>query len=146
MRKLGLILLAGAAFAQAPSTDASPYKQVSTMSQLMISIVFPTSDAVFYVDREAPKTQAEWNALADKALTLAESGNLMLMPGRMRDDGNWVKYTRMMIDAGFTAYKAAKAQDLEGVRGVNDLMYQSCVECHSQYRTNYPRRPAAQKK
>lgn len=139
MRKFGLILLAGVAFAQAPA----PYKQVGTMSQLMINIIFPTSDAVFYIDREEPKTQADWNRLADQSMTLAESGNLMLMPGRMRDEGNWVKFTKMMIDAGFAAFKAAKAKDLDGVRAVNDLLYQSCVECHTQYRLDYPRRPAA---
>ncbi len=141
MRKIGLILLATSALAQAPS-----YQLVGTMSQLMISVIYPTSDAVFYVDRDEPKTEVQWNTLANQALMLAESGNLLLMPGRARDQGNWVTASKIMIDAGTAAYKAAKAHDLDGVRAVNDKLYASCVTCHQQYRTNYPgaRKPPAQ--
>ena len=129
------MLLAGvtAAIAQAPA----PYQPVGTMSQLMINIIYPSSDAIFYVDRKPPSNDVEWNELANQALTLAESGNLLLMPGRARDNANWVKDTRLMIDAGAAAYKAAKAKNIDGVRDVNDALYASCVTCHAQYRDNY---------
>jgi hypothetical protein len=145
MRKIGLFLLATAALTPGLAQAPPSYKLISTMSQLMISVIYPTSDSVFYVERDEPKTDAQWNALANQALTLAESGNLLLMPGRARDDGAWVVDSKMMLDAGFGAYKAAKAHDLDGVKAVNDQLYQSCVACHQQYRTNYPgaRKPAA---
>jgi cytochrome c556 len=144
MYKTGLFLLitalATAMLAQAPSA----YQPVGTMSQLMISVIYPTSDAVFYVDRDEPKTDLQWNTLANQSLTLAESGNLLLMPGRARDQGNWAVWTKAMIDAGTASYKAAQAHNLDGVRAVNDKLYASCVGCHQQYRTNYPgaRKPA----
>ena len=104
----------------------------------MINIVYPSSDAIFYIDRKPPTNDVEWNEFANQALTLAESGNLLLMPGRVRDSSNWVKDTKLMIDAGAAAYKAAKSKDIEGVRAVSDALYESCVACHAQYRPNYP--------
>jgi len=135
MRKIGWILFAGAALAQAPS-----FQPVGSMSQLMINIIYPTSDAIFYVDRTPPKTEVEWIALQNQALMLAESGNLLMMPGRARDQDNWVKDAKMMVDAGSAAFKAARLKDMDGVRAVNDQLYASCVTCHEQYRTNYPKR------
>jgi hypothetical protein len=134
MRKVGLLLLAGVAFAQETS-----YQPVASMSQLMINIIYPTSDSIFYVDRNEPKTDLDWNNLTSQAVTLAESGNLLLMPGRARDQENWVKFSKMMIQAGASAAKAARAKDIEGVRAVNDQLYESCVSCHEQYRRNYPK-------
>ncbi len=135
MRKIGWILFAGAALAQAPS-----FQPVGSMSQLMINIIYPTSDAIFYVDRTPPKTEVEWIALQNQALMLAESGNLLMMPGRARDQDNWIKDAKLMVDAGSAAFKAARAKDMDGVRAVNDQLYASCVTCHEQYRTNYPKR------
>jgi hypothetical protein len=134
MRKLVFLLAAGIAMAQAPA-----YQPTGTMSQLMVNIIYPSSDAIFYVERTPPSTDVEWNALSNQALILAESGNLLLMPGRARDKGNWVKDTKMMMDAGAAAYKAARAKNLEGVKAVNDALYESCVTCHMQYRADYPK-------
>lgn len=134
MRKLVFLFVAGIAMAQAPA-----YQQTGTMSQLMVNIIYPSSDAIFYVERTPPSTDVEWNALSNQALMLAESGNLLLMPGRARDNGNWVKDTKMMMDAGAAAYKAARAKNLEGVKAVSDKLYESCVTCHMQYRADYPK-------
>ena len=138
MRIVGWILLATVAVAQAPS-----FQPVGNMSQLMVSIIYPASDAIFYVDRKPPSNESEWNLLSNQALMLAESGNLLLMPGRVRDKGNWIGDSKMMIDSGAAAYKAAKAHNLDAVRAVNDALYLSCVSCHAEYRDNYikPKRP-----
>jgi cytochrome c556 len=143
MRSLGVRLIAGmsllamAAIAQAPA----PFQPVGNMSQLMIDIVYPTSDAIFYVDRDPPKNQHEWALLRAQALTLAESGNLLMMEGRARDQENWVKYSKQMIDIATTAFKAAQAKDLDGIHALNDPLNDVCVNCHLQYRPGYHRRP-----
>ena len=85
----------------------------------------------------------EWNALANQALMLAESANLLMMPGRDRQQENWTRFSKEMRDAGQAAFKAASAKDMDGVRAVNDALYNSCVQCHMQYRPNYPKRPTA---
>ena len=137
MRGVGLLLLglAGAALAQAPA-----YKPVGSMSELMIRIIYPASDALFYVERDPPKTDVQWNQISSQALMLAESGNLMLMPNRARDQGDWVKETKVMIDLAETAYQASLEKDMNGILAVNDKLADSCIVCHQQYRANYPKR------
>jgi len=50
----------------------------------MVRMIYPTSDAIFYITTREPKTDTEWGELQAKALTLAESANLLMMPGRTR--------------------------------------------------------------
>jgi cytochrome c556 len=136
-----VMLLAVAAGGQNASQsrpgDASPATaRVGTMSELMIHIIYPTSDAVFYVSSRTPTTDAEWAALQASTLTLAESANLLMMPGRTRP-GPWNADSRLMLDAAWGAFKAAKAKNLEGVEAVSDQLYESCVSCHKAYRPDY---------
>jgi len=135
MRAIVCILLAGAAMAQAPT-----FQPVGNMSQLMINIIYPTSDAIFYIDRNPPKTEVDWITLQNQTLMLAESGNLLMMPGRARDQDKWMKESKMLVDAGTAAYKAVRAKDLDGIRAVNADLYAACVTCHMDYRTNYGKR------
>ncbi len=116
---------------------------VGTMSDLMIRVIYPTSDAVFYITTREPKNDAEWNDLQTKTLMLAESANLLMMPGYARDQDRWMTDARLMLDAGTAAYKAAKARDVEALAAVNDALYESCVTCHQHYRRNYGRGSAA---
>jgi len=145
MRIVALFLIAGAAVAQAPTPGptTTTFQPVGSMKQLMIDIIYPTSDAIFYVDRDAPKSQKEWNDLRTQALMLAESGNLLMMDGRARDQKNWIMESKMLIDIGGKAYKAAQAKDLDGIRALNDSLNAACVVCHYQYRPGYHRRPPA---
>ncbi len=82
------------------------------------------------------------DGLQASTLTLAESANLLMMPGRTRP-GQWNAASRMMLDAAWGAFKAAKAKKLEGVEAVSDQLYESCVSCHKAYRPDYgkPKRP-----
>jgi hypothetical protein len=127
-----VIVTAAAALAQAPT-----YEPVGSMSQLMVDIVYPTSDALFYIERSPPKTEVEWNGIRNQALILAESGNLLMMPGRARDQQNWAKDSKMMIDAARAAFKAALAKDMDGILAQSDNLIASCIACHKQYRPNY---------
>ena len=135
MRTLGLFLLAGAAVAQAPS-----YQPVANMSQLMVNIIYPSSNAIFYVQRGAPKNEKEWIDLQNSAMTLAESGNLLMMGGRARDQGDWIKDSKAMIDVGAAAFKAAEAHDVPALLALADPLNDACVACHMAYRPNYGRR------
>jgi cytochrome c556 len=145
MRVLVVFLVAGAAaMAQAPVQTQTTFQPVGTMRQLMIDVIYPTSDAIFYVDRDTPKTAQDWTTLRTQALTLAESGNLLMMDGRARDQKNWILESKMLIDIGAKAYKAAQAKDVDGIRALNDALNAACVVCHYQYRPGYHRRkPAA---
>jgi hypothetical protein len=135
MRAITLLLLAGAVVAQAPA-----FQPVGTVSQIMISVTYPTSDAIFYVERNPPKTEKEWNELQAQALILAESGNLLMMGRRARDQGDWIKESQEMVEVGAAAYKAALAKDLPAIVALNQRLNDACVNCHQQYRPNYRKR------
>jgi hypothetical protein len=138
VRALILLLLAGAIGAQAPT-----FQPVGSVSQVMISITYPSSDAIFYVERNPPKTEKDWNDLQAQALILAESGNLLMIGSRVRDQGDWIKEAREMVDVGAAAYKAAMARDLPAIAALNQRLNDACVTCHVQYRPNYRKRKAA---
>lgn len=128
---------------QTPASQeaAAPTRPVGTMSDLMVKMIYPTSDAIFYIETRTPKTDAEWGELQAKTLTLAESANLLMMPGRARDQERWMADAKLMLDAGMAAYAAAKKKDVAALVELNDAVYQSCVVCHQHYRRNYGRRP-----
>lgn len=133
---------AGQSSAVPPPAPAARVGQlpIGTMSDLMVKIIYPASDAIFYITTRTPANEAEWLALQGKALMLAESANLLMMPAHMRDEERWLADAKLMRDAGTAAYKAAVAKDVEALDNLNDAMYQSCVTCHMHYRPNYGRR------
>ncbi|PYS27387.1 MAG: hypothetical protein DMG11_16580 [Acidobacteria bacterium] len=133
MRTIGLLLLAGAALAQEP---------VATMKQLMVDMIYPASnDILLVVNRGGPSDEKEWTAVRRSAMTLAESGNLLMMRGRARDQGDWMKDAKMLVDAGTAAYKAAEARDTNALARLTEQLDASCTTCHKQYRSNVFPRP-----
>src|SRR5262245_18501670 len=117
-------------------------QRIGSMSELMVDIIYPTSDAIFYVTTREPTNDAEWNALRGKALMLAESANLLMMPGRARDQDRWMADAKLLLDVGTAAFRAARRKDLKALEDLNDQLYQSCTTCHMHYRPYYGRRPA----
>lgn len=108
----------------------------------MIDIIYPTSDAILYITTRTPTNEVEWNTLRGQALMLAESANLLMMPGRARDQDRWMQDAKLMLDAGTAAFKAAKNKDVDALADLNDQVYVSCTTCHMHYRPNYGRGPA----
>jgi hypothetical protein len=114
---------------------------IGTMSELMVHMIYPTSDAVFYITSRTPSTDAEWAELQAKTLTLAESANLLMMPSRARGRDQWLKDSKLLLDVGTAAFKAAKAKDLPALEALSDRLYESCVTCHQHFRPGYGKRP-----
>ena len=112
------------------------------MMELMTSMVYPAAnDLLLFVHRGAPKDDKEWMAVQRSAVLLAESGNVLMMPGRVRDQGEWARSARMLVDAGAAAYKAAKAKDANALLALDAPINASCISCHKQYRPNVHPRP-----
>jgi hypothetical protein len=130
----------------APSTSptaAPALRPVGTMSELMVHVIRPTSDAVFYITSRTPSTSEEWATLQSQTLTLAESANLLMLPAHARGRAQWLTDAQLMLEAGKKAFVAAKAKDLAALEALNDELYQSCVTCHQHFRPGYGRRPGA---
>jgi hypothetical protein len=141
LRLSAFVLFGAAASAQGPATAPPPAPSpVGSMSDLMVKIIYPASDAIFYITTRTPATEAEWGELQGKALALAESANLLMMPGRARDANRWMQDSTLMLDAGRAAYRAARAKDVAALEALNGQLYTSCTSCHEHYRPNYGRR------
>ena len=136
MKIFAVVVATSAALAQA-GADRPPMRNVGSMSDLMVKIIYPASDALFYIDSRTPKSDAEWTALEGQALMLAESANLLMMPGRARDRKQWMADAKLLLDAGAAAVTAAKAKNAEGISALSDQLLESCTSCHKHYRPNY---------
>ena len=113
----------------------------ATMKELMVDLIFPTSNALFYVSREEPKNGVEWAQLELTFLTLAESANLLMAAPRARDQGQWMDDAKLLLNVGIKVYRNAKAKNFEALVDLNDELYESCQSCHVHYRPGYRRRP-----
>jgi hypothetical protein len=140
MKSMALAAAVAAALAQTAS-DRPPTRNVGTMSDLMVKIIYPTSDALFYIESRTPKTDSEWAALEGQALMLAESANLLMLPGRARDRTQWMVDAKLMLDVGADAVAAVRKRDVEGIAALSDRLMESCTQCHKNYRPDYGRKP-----
>lgn len=126
------------------------YRPVATIEQIMETSVEPASNAVFDaaawvngVQVGGPKTDDEWKLVQANALMLAETGNLLLMGPRMKDQSGWVIRTQAMMDAANEAAKAAEQKNTEAIFNAGTKIYQSCTGCHLQYINRSAVKPAS---
>jgi hypothetical protein len=109
-----------------------PLQPVATMKQLMLDVIHPASNSVLLaINRGGPSDDREWADVRRGALTLAESGNLLIMRNRA---ATWVADAKLLMDAGTAAYKAADAKDARALAALADRIDASCTTCHKQYR------------
>lgn len=146
MKTLALVFLAGATvLAQAPAapkqmaTERPPTRNIGSMSDLMVKIIYPASDALFYIESRTPTTDTEWTVLEGQALMVAESANLLMLPGRARDQKQWMADAKLMLEAGAAAVKAVKSKNVEAITALSDQLMESCTSCHKNYRKGYGR-------
>jgi hypothetical protein len=126
-----LVLLA----AVTVTAQTQEFQPVATVRELMERIIIPTSDDVFAAGAEAPVTDDEWTALENSSLTLAESGNLLLMRTPQGDNRVWMRESKALIEAGRAAYRAAKDRKAEALLEAGDKILETCSGCHDQYLT-----------
>jgi hypothetical protein len=143
--------------AAAPAPEPKPY---ASLAQVMRGIPFPASNIIFdaqSADPGAPPTPAEsgsgataqyasvyggWQAVENSALALSETANLIMIPGRLCENGKPVPsdaedfkmWAANLADAGQAAYKAAQAKDLDAMVDVAGTVSDACAMCHEKYR------------
>ena len=70
------------------------------------------------------------------ALTLAEAGNLLMIGSRAKDQGDWMKAARGLIDSATVVFRAAEARNADALNEAGDRLVTACRNCHSQYKIN----------
>ena len=154
---VALFAVVGVASAQAPSNEPS-----GTLAQLMRGILFPNSNIIFDVqarDPEAPPEAAEdgtatstfasiyagWQTVENAALSLAEVSNLIMLEGRMCENGqpvpldqtDFVQWAQGLETAGREAYRVAQTKDRDAMIEITNDVAGACENCHAKYR-RYP--------
>lgn len=156
MTKLALAILLAAGITACGQTDApesvetasagppaTPYKPVATVLDLMRSSVTLSAETYWEsvsvvvdfdgVHENMPETDLEWIEVWAAAMTLAESGNLLMMPPRAPDQQDWIRISTDLVDVGLRAAQIAQARDFEGMLDVGEDIYNVCLECHRLY-------------
>ena len=149
---LGALLLYGCNSADTPSgatqsasgssAQGTPFHTIADTKQLMNWILDPAADVVWGAvgtiitaegtERIEPKTDEEWTAVRNSAAVVAESGNLLMLPGRARDQ-EWMDFARKLIDTANETLQAAEAKDAETLFTAGSDMYLVCAACHEKY-------------
>jgi cytochrome c556 len=62
-----------------------------------------------------------------------------MIGSRVKDQGDWIKDSKMLVDVGVVALKLAKAKDADALAALNEDLNTACTTCHQAYR---PRRQA----
>ena len=147
MRPTALLVLTGALLASGcnrpPSAAPPPLRPIADVKQLMKSIIEPAADeywdAVGTIEdakgvvHVAPATEEEWAAVVNSAYVVTEGGNLLMMTGRAKDSGDWMKLSQALIDVGQRAIKAAESKNTQAVFDAGAEVYEACVACHDKY-------------
>lgn len=147
-----LTFLLAACGQQEPGKEGSdtgiPFQPTGDVLHLMHWVLDPAADKVWDSAGEIitaegirdlrPTTDEGWLAVEQSATVVAETGNLLLMPGYARDDGDWRELSLALIDAGLRAKAAAAAQDADQLFEDGGHLYRVCVSCHSVYVQGLP--------
>jgi hypothetical protein len=139
---VGLALgLSAAGCANQP--DPPPFKPVADVLQLMEGPIAHGAEDYWgsvstIVDKDGihenfPRNDEEWEHVWAAGITIAESGNLLMMSPRAKDDGDWMKYSVELVDAGMAGARAAEEKNPDKVLEEGEKIYNVCTGCHMQY-------------
>jgi cytochrome c553 len=146
--------------AQTPPPNAR--QQVhADLNQLMRGALYPAANVVFSAQADNPgdvkfipghdpsmstdpltSTFGGWQAVENAALTLAESANLLSIPGRKCANGvpapitdpAWATFVQTLRDASLKAYQAARAKDQDQMIENSEALTAACAGCHRKWR------------
>jgi hypothetical protein len=155
---VGTLLLAGCrSESQPPAQTAQTTESAITetlppsgppvsINAQMVSVVDHAGHALWDVEKEgqAPKTEGDWELVAEHAIQMAAAGTLITLPGTgpndlsMTQQADWKKWARAMSDAGLAAYKASESKDMKALVAANSQLVESCESCHKQYKPTLP--------
>ena len=143
MKRALIVVAAILANACSTAPPPPPYKPVADMKQLMSNVMEPAADMYWdavgtVIDHTGtheiePQTQEDWDATRAYAYTFTEAGNLLMMPTRAKDNGDWMRLSQAFIDAGVKAIRAAEARDKTAVFDAGAEVYDACTNCHAKY-------------
>jgi hypothetical protein len=153
-RLITLAACAALLTACSPKTPAAPaapeaakFNTDIDMVELMVHVVDPAAFAFWRGsgweitekgERDlSPTTEEGWKTLEDGAATVAEAGNLLMLPGRARaPEADWNRYANLLTQRAMEAKAAAEKKDKQAVFDTGGRLYEVCTACHKQFVIN----------
>jgi hypothetical protein len=150
----------------APAADGPKAQPYGTLAQVMRQVPFPASNIIFDAQTNDPGAAEKgktgdvakgatatyssvytgWPQVEQAAITLSETANLIMLPGRLCENGKPVpldredfkKFAQGLADAGKAALKAAQSKNLDQMVEVSGTVSDACAACHEVYRDKEP--------
>ena len=132
---------------------------IANLLQLMRGTLFPESNVIFAAQEHDPaavppakdpsvatdplaNTYGKWQAVENSALAIAETANLLIIPGRKCSSGidvplknaDWATFVQGLRDAAMITYKAAQSKDQDKITDASGTLSEACAHCHDKYR------------
>lgn len=148
------LFLIGATVAQ--ENESEP---VGNLAEVMRAILFPNSNILFDVQTTDPEAIGKkkdgssvtatfsgiykgWQLVEQAAIALAEAERLIMVPGRMCENGKPVpleqgdfkEWAKALTNVGKATLVAARAKDRDAVSDLTNRVAGACEDCHSKYR------------
>jgi mono/diheme cytochrome c family protein len=149
-----------------PSAAAAPamsFPAVGSLNQVMRGILFPSSNVLFDVQTQDPGARSKggtargdatttssrygdvydaWMVVDAAAISIAESGPLLMTRGRRCENGkpapvdraDWQQYVQGLVEVGRAAYRASQTRNQAAVSDVTNQVSDACANCHRVYR------------
>ena len=138
-----LAFTSGCGGSGAAAEGGPPFKAVASVDQLMLGTIQHAASVYWnsvstVVDKDGihenfPQNDMEWTTTWAAAITLAESGNLLMMPERARADADWNKFALQLVEVGNRAAQAAEARNADLVLEQGEKVYDVCTACHMKF-------------
>lgn len=126
-----------------PAPEPPPFKAIVETKDLMEDLMERQADIVWGatgsivtaegVEERRPKNEEEWVAVKAAAVNLTETGNLLMMPPRAQDAGQWMKNVQAMMAQGQKMIEAIDRRDTKAMFDVGSDLYDTCTNCHMHY-------------
>jgi hypothetical protein len=120
-----------------------PFKAIVETKDLMEDVMERQADIVWAatgsivtaegVEERRPHSDEEWQAVKAAAITLTETGNLLLIAPRIQDDGRWVQSVQNMMEQGQRMIAAIDRKNTQDMFDVGSDLYDTCTSCHMHY-------------
>jgi len=119
--------------AQASAAQQDAVKPPATVKDVMTTMTIPASDVIFAASSELPKTDEQWAALRQGAMTLAESGKLLMTSAFAKDRTAWMERAGEMVTRAEATLRVAQAKNSEALEQASNDVYETCEACHARY-------------
>lgn len=112
------------------------------LKQVMQSVLLPNSNLIEGLRDNPPKNEVDWRNVVNASVAIEEAYNLIMIPRRIRSDGqpvpvqnaDYARFAAALAPAGKSCVVASLKKSNEAVMNCMDSVKQACDNCHKVFR------------